>query len=49
MFYSFNLRELSPQQLVTGYRAEQHPEIKILGRNVEEIREEFMTALSLYL
>lgn len=31
------------------YNADRHPEIKILGRSPNDVREEFVSALSVYL
>lgn len=49
VFYSFEARELTPQFLINRYQADKHPDIKFLRRDQNEIKEEFVTGLSLYL
>ncbi|CAD8172780.1 unnamed protein product [Paramecium octaurelia] len=49
VFYSFESRELTPQFLINRYSADKHPDIKFLRRDQNEIKEEFITGLSLYL
>ncbi|CAD8075605.1 unnamed protein product [Paramecium primaurelia] len=49
VFYTFEQREISPQQLVNRFNAERHPEIKILNRSPNDVREEFLSGLSVYL